>query len=55
MESFALPYEGLVFLVSWSRVNYPESRIDCAVRRHIRIVSRDGKLGAGKTPDLYGG
>jgi hypothetical protein len=27
MKPFGLPYEGLVFLVSWSRVNKPVGRI----------------------------
>jgi len=45
--SFALPYAGLVFLISWSRVNYPNSRIDCAVRHRAGITPRDGELGAG--------
>ena len=35
-EFLALPYERLVFLVSWSRVNEPESRMGvwCDVARH---------------------
>ena len=47
MEPLALSYEWLVFLIFWSRMNYPESGIDCALRRHIRRAPRDGGLGAG--------
>jgi hypothetical protein len=44
----ALLCEGLVFPISRSRVIYPESRIDCAVRRHIRILNFH--VDGGQTP-----
>ena len=61
MEPLALSYEWLVFLIFWSRMNYLESRIDCALRHHIRRAPRDGwawsRIGQGaadlgKPPDL---
>jgi hypothetical protein len=48
MASFALPYEGLMFLIPWCRVNHPESRIDCAVRRHPNSVQGAGPTAAGR-------
>ena len=49
MEPFGLPYEGLVFLVSWSRVNYPVGRMERrAEPRSLGYVSRSGALYASR-------
>ena len=48
-ECLALPYEGVAFIVSWSRINEPlrdevRGATDAAASR---VVRRDSELGAG--------
>jgi hypothetical protein len=47
MQPFAPPYGRLVLLISWSRLNYPKSGINCALEH-----DRTRQAGSGKLRDM---